>query len=568
MKVITEKTIDVDFAVVGGGLAGLLAAVAAARNGTKTVIVQDRPMFGGNSSSEIRMWICGAQGENRKETGLLEELELDNLHFNPTLKYTLWDDVMYSFAKQEKNLTMLLNTTVESVQTENNRIVSISAWNLNSYTRYHIEAAIFADCSGDGILRLSGAPFAMGREASATYNESYAPATADAKTMGSSILMQLRKTNVHRPFIPPPWAYKYTDETVPPRDYTMSQWQNFWWLEFGGVKDTIADADEIRDELYKMAYGVWAYMKNHPNGKLRDWELDWIGSLPGKRESVRFIGDVILTQQDIEAGGNYPDTVCYGGWTMDDHHPEAFNHFGAPNIFHPAPSPFGIPLGALYSSKIENLMFAGRHISVSHMGLSSIRVMGTTALMGQAVGTAAALAIRYNATPRAVRNEHIAELQQLLMEQDIFLPGFTRKHNALTQRATPSSPVLMDGFERDWDDGPHAASVRPGESVSLTFASPETISGTRIVFDSDLNDNKRMRNIESNEPRSMPAPLARDFKVEVLTDKGYVPVATISGNYHRLVRLSWPPTIGTELKLTILKGWSDAPCRIFALDAE
>ena len=214
---VREKNAKADFVVVGGGMAGLCAAVAAARNGAKTLIIQDRPMFGGNASSEIRMWICGAHGPNRKETGLLEELQLDNLYFNPELHYTIWDDVMYNFVRQQPNLSMLLNSSVESVEVEDGKIRSVTAWNLVEYTRYRVEGKLFADCSGDGILRLSGAKYRMGRESRDEFDEPHAPEHADKKTMGNSILIQLRRTKTHRPFRAPEWAYHYTDETAPKR---------------------------------------------------------------------------------------------------------------------------------------------------------------------------------------------------------------------------------------------------------------------------------------------------------------------------------------------------------------
>ena len=168
--------------------------------------------------------------------------------------------------------------------------------------------------------------------------------------------------------------------------------ENFWWLEIGGLGDTIKDSEAQRDELLKMAYGVWDFIKNHPDGRGRRWELEWIGMLPGKRENVRYVGDHILTQNDILAEGRFDDMVAYGGWPMDDHPSEAFHYKGEPTVFHRAPSPYGIPYRCLYSRNIANLFFAGRNISASHMAISSTRVMGTCAIMGQAVGTAAALA--------------------------------------------------------------------------------------------------------------------------------------------------------------------------------
>ena len=560
---ITRRTLSADFVVVGGGLAGLCAAVAAARNGAKTVIIQDRPMFGGNASSEIRMWVCGAHGENRKETGLLEELQLDNYYYNPTMKYTIWDDVMYSFAKREKNLTILLNTSVEKAETENGRIVSVTGWNLIEYCRYKVEGKLFADCSGDGILRITGAKYRVGREARDEFDEPHAPEKADAKTMGNSILFQLRRTNRHIPFRAPEWAYHYTEETLPKRNF-MPEGNNFWWMEFGGVKDTIGDAEEIRDELYRIAYGCWEYIKNHPDGRGHNWELDWIGSLPGKRESVRFVGDHILCQKEVEAEGKFEDAVAYGGWTMDDHHPEAIYYPGAPTIFHPAPSPFGIPYRSLYSVNIDNLFFAGRQISTTHMALSSTRVMATTAMLGQAVGTAAALATRYNETPRGIYERHLDELQQTLLDQDQFIPNIPRRVSALSLKGTISHELLRSGRDRDWDDGKQGVEFSAGTGASYSFKKPEKVAGVRLVFDSDLSDLKRQLNVEDTDVfRAMPAQLPRVFRIEAVVNGETRQLARVTENHHRLVKLAFEPVECTEVKLVLEEGWSDKPMRVF-----
>jgi hypothetical protein len=191
---------------------------------------------------------------------------------------------------------------------------------------------------------------------------------------------------------------------------------NFWWIEFGGNLDTVGDANEIQFELKKVAYGVWAYMKNHPDGRAKGYELDWIGSLPGKRESTRFVGPHILNQHDVTSGGHFEDVVAYGGWTLDDHHPDAvFRKDGPVSVQYAAPSPFGIPFDCLYSVNVPNLMFAGRDISCTHMALSSSRVMATCATLGQAVGTAAALLVKYGIDPAQLRRERIAELQDALL---------------------------------------------------------------------------------------------------------------------------------------------------------
>jgi hypothetical protein len=220
--------------------------------------------------------------------------------------------------------------------------------------------------------------------------------------MGMSCLIQMRETDRPQPFIPPAWANKYlTDADLPHRGHEILK-TNFWWIELGGEHDSIHDTELLRDELLKVAFGVWDHIKNRGGHGAENWVLEWVGFLPGKRESRRYVGDHILTHNDIRAEGKFDDLVAYGGWTMDDHHPGGIRYAGPPTIFHPAPSPYGIPYRSLYSRNVENLFFAGRNISATHAAMSSTRVMATCAIMGQAVGTAAAIATRDGLTPRGV----------------------------------------------------------------------------------------------------------------------------------------------------------------------
>ncbi|MCA1808657.1 MAG: FAD-dependent oxidoreductase, partial [Lentisphaerae bacterium] len=383
---------QVDFCVVGGGMAGLTAALAAARSGCRTALIHDRPVLGGNASSEIRMWICGAHGENNHETGIIEEILLENAYRNSYPNYSIWDSILYEKARFQNNLVLLLNTYVDAVETRDGRILSLSGNQMTTETRMTVKAALFADCTGDGLPgALAGAEFRMGREGRDEFGESIAPAQADQRTMGLSCLIQARETDRPQKFIPPPWAYRYNNEdNLPQREHTLISTQNFWWMEVGGMHDVIHDQEELRDELLKIAFGVWDHIKNRGDHGADHWVLDWVGFLPGKRESRRFVGDHILSQKDVEAEGrNFPDIVAYGGWTMDDHFPEGFYKKEAGTTFHPAPSPYGIPYRSLYSRNIENLFMAGRNISATHSALSSTRVMATCATLGQAVGTAA-----------------------------------------------------------------------------------------------------------------------------------------------------------------------------------
>ena len=423
MEKLKKLQHTVDICVVGGGMAGLSAAVAAARHGASVLIMQDRPMFGGNASSEVRMWVCGAHGENNRETGIVEEIMLDSFYRNPYANYSIWDSILFEKVRFQPGLNYLLNCSCLDAQMDGTRIVSITGWQLTTQTFHTVRANLFIDCSGDSILApLTGAEYRRGREGRDEFGEDIAPQQPDQKTMGMSCLLQVREHTKPRSYTPPAWAEPFTAEKLIHRmPDPMDKNENYWYLELGGEQDEIADTERIRDELQDVAYGVWDFVKNsgtYPPEKVERLDVDWIGVLPGKRESRRYVGDVIMTQHDVRSGGHFEDLIAYGGWTMDDHHPAGLRTSEEPTIFHPAPSPFGIPYRALYSINIENLMFAGRNISVTHSALSATRVMATCATVGQAAGTAAALAGTRSETPRGLYQNHLKELQQQLMDDD------------------------------------------------------------------------------------------------------------------------------------------------------
>ena len=205
----TFPTIEhkVDFCVVGGGLSGLCAAVAAARHGVKVALVQERPMLGGNASSEIRMWVCGARGKNMLETGLVEELMLENLYRNPDKNYSVWDGVMYEMARNEENIELLLNCSVNQCDMKDGRVASVTGWQMTTQQFHRVEAKLFADCSGDSVLApLTGAEYRHGRETESEFGESIGRdiAPGDTKTMGMSCMIQAREEDRPSDFIPPP----------------------------------------------------------------------------------------------------------------------------------------------------------------------------------------------------------------------------------------------------------------------------------------------------------------------------------------------------------------------------
>lgn len=615
--VITEKEMEADFVVVGGGLSGLCAAVSAARHGVQVILIQDRPMLGGNTSSEMRMGICGSRTHHTYEAGIMEELQLKNFYYNPQQRYTLWDDIMYGTVVEEPNITLLLNTSVNDLVMDGDRIAAVKAWNTNAYTKYLIKGKMFADCSGDSILRLSGAKWRMGRELPSEFNETFLSQGGDARTMGNSILMQFHKTDVDRPFKAPVWAYHFTDKDfealdlkeevkkfgqfseeelattkansfrikgVDGRDSCKLNYKiinrvddnNFWWCEFGGTMNTISDANEIQFELKKIAYGIWEYMKNHPDGRANGYELDWVGSIPGKRESVRYEAPHILNQTDVMSGGHFPDNVAYGGWTLDDHDFHGFHNNGLASTEFFPPIPFGIPFSTMYSVNVPNLVFAGRNISATHMGFSSTRVMATCALMGQAVGTSVSIALRENVTPAEVDTKYISELQATLEDDDCMIPFRWRKISDLTASAKTdaANEILKNGIDRDWIDEnggkvDNGVWVGADGDITYTWKKPVTISGARLVFDSEfIYRGKRMRKLEGTmERKDMPKMLAKTFKIEACDKKGnWTTVYEESNNILRLRKVSFAPVQAKALRLSVT-AWGGGKAHVFAFDA-
>lgn len=577
-----RTTHRVDVCVVGGGMAGLCAAIAAARNGARTLLVHDRSVLGGNASSEIRMWICGAHGPHNKETGVLEEIQLANLRRNAGLNYSIWDSVLYEKAHFQPNLTTLFDASVFDARMEDGHIAAVTAWQSPTQTMHVIEARHYIDCSGDSILApLTGAACRRGREARSEFNEDIEPETADAKTMGNSLLIQLHLVDHAVPFTAPNWAYKFdTPEDLPFRMNGV-RGTNFWWIELGGLQDTIRDSQHIRDELMKVVYGVWDYIKNRAPEREQAacWDVHWFGAHPGKRESRRYEGDHILTQNDIEAGGPFDDVVAYGGWSMDDHHPAGLLFPGKPTIFHPAPNCYRIPYRCLYSRNVPNLLFAGRNISVTHAALSSTRVMGTCSILGQAAGTAAALAHRHGCPPREVHASHLRELQQTLMNDDCFLPGVARRIDPLTLDAKLSAAGegasrLLDGCERDRENEPHAWAGGVGDAIELAWENAVDLGSLRVVFDSDLSVNKRLPcayPVSANR-NAMPNALVRAFHVDVKDASGqWTTVHREADNVRRLVELPMRQHAGA-VRVVVDQLWNDPSqatpaARVFSVEA-
>ncbi|RYX86501.1 FAD-dependent oxidoreductase [bacterium] len=573
---LNRESHEFDVCVIGGGMAGLCAAIASARGGAKTALLNDRPVLGGNASSEVRMWICGAHGKGNKETGILEEIQLENLYRNPSLNYSVWDSVLWGAAAMQPNLTLILNASCADATMQGESIESVRAWQSTTQTWHHIAAHLFIDCSGDSILAaLTPAEFRRGREAREEFGEDIQPERGDQKTMGNSLLIQIRRTDEPQPFIAPYWAYRFSRPEDLPNRMRGVQGNNFWWIEIGGLKDTIKDAEHIGSELHRITYGVWDYIKNRApeNQEAANWALEWVGSLPGKRESRRYVGDHILTQNDVRDGGKFDDIIAYGGWSMDDHHPAGLYFPGPPTIFHPAPSPYGIPYRSLYSRNVPNLLFAGRNISVTHAALSSTRVMATCALIGQAAGTAAAQCIRQRCQPRDLSSgPRLRELQQALMTDDCWLPGLRRQPDELAMSArlcgAGETEFLRDGFDRNIGEEEHTWIGEQGATLEYQWKEQVNVQGVRLVLDSNLNHEKRMpASYPQKGNRSlMPSTLLRRFRLETLDSNGNWHIAhEEANNSKRLVEIELPAQT-KGLRLIPEQSWGEGPAHISSFE--
>lgn len=426
--------VDCDLVIVGGGLAGTCGAITAAREGLKVVLVQDRPVLGGNSSSEVRLWVLGAtshMGNNNRwarEGGVINEIMEENLYRNRQGNALIFDTILLEKCVEEENLTLLLNTAAYEVEkSAPDTISAVRAFCSQNSTRYHLKAPLFCDASGDGILGfLSGAAFRMGAESKEEFGELFAPDESYGELLGHSLYFYSKDVGVPVDFKAPSWALKDIKEIPRYRQFnTNMQGCNFWWLEYGGRLDTVHQTEEIKWELWKVVYGVWDHIKN--SGEFPEAEtmtLEWVGHIPGKRESRRFEGDYIMKQQDVIGQTVFDDVVAHGGWAVDLHPSDGvYSELPGCTQWH-SKGVYGIPYRCYYSRNIDNLFLAGRIISASHVAFGSTRVMATCAAGAQAVAMAAAICREEGCLPREVGEaERLNDLQTRLSRRGQHLPG-------------------------------------------------------------------------------------------------------------------------------------------------
>lgn len=437
-KLHTQR-LTADLVVVGGGLAGSCAAIAAARTGVRVILVQDRPVLGGNASSEVRLWILGAtshMGNNNRwarEGGILDELLVENTFRNPEGNPLLVDALLLEKVTSEPNITLLLNTAVYEIAKrapgkngDSDHITAVHAFCSQNSTRYELAAPLFCDASGDGVVGfLAGAAFRMGAEAREEFGEKFAPTKEYGELLGHSMYFYSKDAGRPVKFTAPAFALRDITQIPRFRSFnTRDHGCKLWWLEYGGRLDTVHDTEKIKWELWRVVYGVWDYIKN--SGQFPDaanLTLEWVGTIPGKRESRRFEGDTWLIQQDIVEQRAHADAIAFGGWSIDLHPADGvFSEKPGCNQWH-AKGLYGIPYRCVYSKNIPNLFLAGRIISASHVAFGSSRVMGTCAYIGEAVGVAAALCAHTQLLPRQLGQQRLPDLQRALLRIGHHIPG-------------------------------------------------------------------------------------------------------------------------------------------------
>ncbi len=589
MAIETTRRLQADVVVAGGGMAGVCAAIAAARGGAQTVLIQDRPVLGGNASSEVRMTIGGAafsgRRANARETGILEQMRLEDAVRNPQHGAQLWDLLLWEWVRREPRLTLLLNTSVDGVEMAGSRRIALAhAGRPSTEERFEIEAGLYLDCTGDGRLGAeAGADYVVGREAQATYGERSAPAAADRRVLGSSVLFQARDYGRPTPFKAPAYARRFTEADLAFREHTPFSY-GFWWMEYGGELDTIKDAEAIRDELYAIAMGVWDHIKNGGEHGAENWGLEWIGMLPGKRESRRFLGPHVLTQSDLEDAVLFEDRVAYGGWPIDTHPPAGIYDAGEPCHQPMLSAMYSIPLRALYSRNVDNLFMAGRNISASHLAFASLRVMATCAVMGQAAGTAAALCRRLGKMPGQLSRGEVAGLQQQLLKDDCFLLGLPNRDPAdlaLGATAVASSEAagcaagnVVNGVTRTTEEGTNMWMSAPGEAlpqwVELRFERPARLREVRLTFDTALSRILAITYYPQLYPlmvRGAQPETVRDYRLLARVGDEWREVGRGQGNYQRLCVHGLDGTLAEALRLVVEGTNGAAEARVFEMRA-
>ena len=424
--------INADLVIAGAGLAGICTALKSARMGLKTALISNRPYFGGNASAELMIMIVGASGMqefnyNARETGIIEELFLENLYRNPEKNRYIWDGILLDKLQAEENLMLFPNTCIDEVQMgEDGCIRSVSGLQTTTEKRFVFEAPLFVDDTGDGTVGyLAGAEYRYGREAQAEFGEKFAPEVADDGVLPSTMVFFAHDVGHPVPYTPPKFAKDYTKTDVleyriiPPNMFH----QFMWFYELDGNLNQMDQYEDILQHHRELVYGVWDYIKNSGKYAADNYAFSYISPIAGKRESRRLMGDYMLTEGDILQQRDFEDAVGHGGWSIDLHALDGFYSKELINRHIYLKGIYQIPYRCSYSKNVGNLFLEGRSMSVSHVALGSVRTMATLSTIGQSNAVAAFLCKKYGISPRQVGQDHLEELQQLLLQADQYIVG-------------------------------------------------------------------------------------------------------------------------------------------------
>ncbi|MDG0789900.1 FAD-dependent oxidoreductase [Cohnella ginsengisoli] len=545
-----NETVKTDIAVIGGGLAGVNAAIAAARLGRTVALVNNRPVLGGNSSSEVRVWVCGAtaHGTQRyaRETGIMGELFVENQFRNKDGNPYFWDMVVLEAVRAEPNIQLYLNTDVHEVEADgeahDRTIRAAIGWMMGSERRIRFESAVYLDCTGDGLVGfLAGAKYRLGREARAEFGEEWAPEAADEIMLGSTLLFYTKDAGHPVKYTPPRMAIDVTKTTIPERRIIRSGDNGcaYWWIEWGGEHDAVHDNERIRDELWSVIYGIWDYIKNSGKFDADNMTLEWVGSLPGKREYRRFVGDYVLNQNDILAQREFDDRVAFGGWSIDLHPPQGVyatesgsKHLFPDGIYH-------VPFRSLYSVNVSNMLMAGRDISASHVAFGTTRVMATCAVIGEAAGTGAALCAAKGISPRELHGSHLRELQQTLLRQDASIIGLRSDDEtdlARGARVFASSERSRFGIEQP------AYAIPLHADIGITVPVDPALDGIELLVDADAQTTLVVELWDTGRPENY-VPHAKLAEASVALSAGSLQWAKLG--------LSWTPVTACNAFLVV-----------------
>jgi hypothetical protein len=485
---------------------------------------------------------------------------------------------------------MLLETTLYAATMKDGRIAEVAARCDKSEHLYRIRAAMFCDCTGDSRLGLeAGAEMRYGREPRSEFDESLAPEKPENRTLGSSILFTSRLYHNPMPFTPPAWARKITKEQL--RHRPINSWEyGYWWIEWGGDHDIIADNERIRFELLAIVMGVWDYIKN--SGDFPDsshWAMDWVGMMPGKRGSRRLMGDYLLKQQDLMQS-SFPDAVAIGGWAMDGHPPEGFDRPDLPpNTTLRPPEVYDIPLRSLYSRNVTNLLMAGRNISASYVAFTSARVMATCAVEGQAIGTVAAQCVESRITPRQLARDmaQLTRLRQTLLRDDQTIKGLTNqdpldlarsaKVTASAEAGGAKAALVIDGHLRNIPDKRGDAaeihqwaapvSAEKPAWIALEWENPQRIREVQLTFDSGFKRQLTLSAQESQQVnllRAAQPETVRDYTIVArMADGRERRLAAVKGNFQRLNRHRFEAVEAVAVRIEVQATNGDPEARIF-----